>query len=87
MSKARIPNPKVPRPIDEITREFQELSAQAANSQYTAFVHRKKLKELNERLMEVSLEAGKRQELDAENAKARSVAPEEQVDLTKSGAV
>lgn len=81
--KARIPNPKIPRPIDEITREYQELSAQAANSQYTAFVHRKKLKELNERLMEVSLEAGERRELDADNAKKAAEAAEQ----NKSGAV
>lgn len=81
--KDKIPNPKIPRPLDEITLEFQELSAQAANSQYTAYVHRKKLKELNERLMEVSLEASKRQELDADNAKKAAEAAEQ----NKSGAV
>lgn len=81
MSKAKIPNPKVPRSMDEITREYQELSAQAANSQYTAFVHNKKLVEVNERLMEVSAEAADRRQLDADNAKAA------EQDQNKSGAV
>jgi hypothetical protein len=83
--KSKIPNPKVPRTLEELTREYQELSAQAANSQYTAYVHNKELERINTRLVEINTEAAERKQLDAANAAdaAKAAATEQ----TKSGAV
>lgn len=83
MSKAKIPNPKVPRPLDDILSEYHQLAAQAVNAQYQAFVYRKQLKDLNERMMVVSEEGDKRKQLDADNAAKAA----ESSDQTKSGAV
>lgn len=57
-------NPEAPRPFDEIEKEYQQLSAQAANAQYKIFVHTEELKQVNKRLMQVNQEAGERQQLD-----------------------
>lgn len=88
-------SPSGPRQFVEIEREFQQLSAQAANAQYRIYVHSEELKVINRRLTEINSEAGERQRLDeqvkAEIArKQKAESPQEQLDLTKapqSGAV
>lgn len=57
-------NPEAPRSLDEIEKEYQQLSAQAANAQYKVFVHSEELKQVNKRLMQVNQEYGERQQLD-----------------------
>lgn len=81
-------NPTAPREFSEIEKEFQSLSAQAANTQYTIFVHTKELQRINERLLEVNTEASERRKLDAEvkaelDKKAASEKKDQPLDLTK----
>lgn len=72
-------NPQGPRPFSEIETEFQQLSAKAANSQYTVYVHTKELEQINKRLVEVNTEASVRRKLDADI--------QADLDKAKSGAV
>lgn len=91
-------SPTGPRPFNEIEREFQQVSAQAANAQYKVYVHKKELEQLNKRLVEINAEAGNRQKLDADTKaelakQQQAVVPtpnaqqDKPLDLTKSGAV
>lgn len=81
--KSKIPNPRIPRSLEDLTREYQELSAQAANSQYTVYVHGLELERLNKRMVDINTEAAERKQLDAANASQAAEAAE----LNKSGAV
>jgi hypothetical protein len=59
--------PQEPRQIADIQKEYQELSAQAANAQYLVFVKTKELEQVNERMLQVNQEASIRIELDKAN--------------------
>ena len=86
-------SPQAPRSMQELEKEFQSLSAQAANAQYKVYIHGEELKELNKRLVQVNQEAAERSKLDAavktELAKQAALKPKEEapLDLIKSGAV
>ena len=57
----------LPRELEEIRKEYNELSLRAANAQYLVFVHSKDLEQVNNRLIQVNQEAGARQQLDEAN--------------------
>lgn len=88
--KAKEAQPKTPRTIPEIQKEFGELSQRAANSQYLVFVHEQELQRVNNRLLEVNQEAAERQQLDAK-VKAELASKQQAASPTdaqeKSGAV
>lgn len=63
--KDKYPKQSAPRELADIQKEYQQLSAMAANAQYVVFIKNKELEEINNRLVAVNQEAGKRQELDA----------------------
>lgn len=63
--KDKYPKTQAPRELVEIQKEYQQLSAQAANAQYLVFIKKEELSQINLRLMAVNKEAGKRQELEA----------------------
>lgn len=60
----------LPRELEDIRKEYNELSLRAANAQYLVFVHSKDLEQVNNRLIQVNQEAGARQALDTEKSKA-----------------
>lgn len=66
--KSKKLNPKSPRSLDDINKEYRELLVQVATAQYLAFVKNAEVEQLNKRLIEVNQEAVRRQELDKELA-------------------
>lgn len=58
--------PAVPRSLEDIKKEYNEILTKSGNAQYLVFVYTKELEQLNRRLLEVNQEAGVRQSLDAQ---------------------
>jgi len=56
--------PQEPRTLEDIRKDYSELSARAANAQYLVFIHSKELEQLNGQLMHLNQEAAARQKLD-----------------------
>lgn len=54
----------LPRDMEAIKADYNQLSAQAANTQYLVFVHSKELEQINNRLLGVNQEALERKKLD-----------------------
>ena len=66
-----------PRALDEITKEYNNLCAQAGAIQYQIYVYRKELEQVNQALIRVNGEAAKRNKLDQE---AKAEVKEEKVE-------
>ena len=81
--KSKIPNPKVPRSLEEITRAVSELFQKAGNYQYTISAYTSALADVNSQLKELDKEVDARKQLDAANAKQAA----ETAEQNKSGAV
>jgi len=64
--------PEVPRAMDEIKKDYQELSAQVANAQYTAFIKAKEVEQLNLRLLSLNQEASERTKLDSQEVSKKA---------------
>lgn len=77
-SKSQKSQPKVPRQIAEITTEFQTACAQAGHLQYQIEVHTKELARLNERLLELNLEASSRNNLDRQKGQTSVALPKQE---------
>ena len=77
--KAKSVKAPEPRALEELQKEYQSLSAQAANAQYLVFVHSKQLDQINQRLLEVNQEADARNKLDADKPKEETPATQEEV--------
>ncbi len=61
---------KTPRPLDEIKNQYSDVARHAGNLQYEIKVKQADLDNVNRLLLELNQEAGARQQLDAEAAKA-----------------
>lgn len=61
-----------PRTLDLIQKDYSELLAKAAQSQYLVYVHGKDLEQINQALVSVNQEAAARQVLDKEATKGES---------------
>ncbi len=55
---------KEPRAIEAIKQEFAELCMKAGQAQYQSEVLSREIKNLNERILQVNIEANKREQLD-----------------------
>ncbi len=66
----KAPKPQPPRELSDIQKEYQQLSTQAGQNQYQAYVLSKDLERINQRLVEINQEAASRNTLNAE-AKAK----------------
>lgn len=60
--------PPAPRTIEEITKEYQQVSFEAGAAQYQEFVYGEQVKNLNQRLLSLNREADARKKLDAQDA-------------------
>jgi len=54
----------VPRTIEEITKDFTNLCAQAGNTRYQIYVHEQELERLNKLMASLNYEADARKKLD-----------------------
>ena len=58
--------PRVPRTIEEITKEYNECRVALADSEYVMFVQNKECLRLKGRMLELNNEAHERKNLDAQ---------------------
>lgn len=72
------PAAPAPRSMEELNKVYQELCARTGQLQYKMAVDKEQLKQLNEAIRSVNLEADARQKLDAERTvtEAPEKAPE-----------
>jgi hypothetical protein len=68
---------QLPRELSVLQVEFKELSSKAGQLRYQIYVHEKDLETLNQAMLNISKEAGARQQLDAQTVKPQP-APQEQ---------
>ncbi len=66
LKKAKKEAAAMPRSLDEIQKEYAEVSTRAGQAQYQAYVMQKDLEELNRRLLTLNQEAHERNRLDNE---------------------
>lgn len=65
-----------PRQLDEIQREYSDISAKAGNAQYLTYIYQNDLQYYNQRMRELNHEADLRKKLNAEVAKAAAAVQE-----------
>lgn len=70
MSKATIPDVKVPRTMEEINKAYSALVSELGQAEYQVYVHSTNATSLKKQILDVNLEANQRQKLDEEKAKA-----------------
>ena len=75
----QLPKAPEPRSVEEITKEYQQVSAAAIQSQYQIYVHTRALQECNEKMYDLNQEATHRQKLDSAKPVAATPAPTEEV--------
>lgn len=71
-----LPAPRIPRTIAQIQDEFNKIALEAGQAQYHVYVYTNDVKEKNEKMRDLNMEAAERNRLDAEAAKKE--APSEQ---------
>lgn len=68
MAKTKIPNVTVPRALDDIMKDSNELLFKLGVANYRINVHTQEAKEITEQLIKVNYEAAERNKLDSELA-------------------
>lgn len=77
--KDKFPQAQVPRKLEEIKAQYNEVAQRAGQAQYQIFVLKKDLEQLNAALLNINQEAAARQSLDKEEAaKAKPVESSQQ---------
>lgn len=64
--KTKIPNITVPRALEDIMKESNELLYKLGVAKYRVDIHTKEAEEITEQLVKVNYEAAERNKLDAE---------------------
>lgn len=76
MSK-QIPKVTVPRKLEEIRAEYDELRLKVADAQYQIFVYEDMLRQFNLKMVELNREGGERIELDKKSAEETQASSED----------
>lgn len=66
--KKKVPDAKVPRQLEDITAEYNQLRAKAADSNYQVYVHARAVEEFNQRMLELNQEGAARNDLNRQRA-------------------
>ena len=69
-TKVKLASQPEPRQIEEITKEYGELTQKVGHTQYQVYVLTKEVEQINNRLMSINNEAAARNELNKKAAEA-----------------
>lgn len=76
--KKKVPDAPVPRQLEEITAEYNQLRTKAADSNYQVYVHTRALEDFNQRMLELNQEGAARNDLNRLRAQEEAKEGKEQ---------